>query len=124
MKKLTITLITMMGVFLFTMPQMAKSTSIPIALQSSIDNPTSQHGGNPKSPIMPPSVSLDDHTLYFDTPCDGCTLNIVDENDVVVYTLVIPTGTTSLVLPSTLSGDYTIQIIRGNYLFYGTINLP
>jgi len=42
----------------------------------------------------------------------------------VAYTLVIPTGTTSLVLPSTLSGDYTIQIIRGNYLFYGTINLP
>ena len=78
----------------------------------------------PKTPIIPPSVSLDDHTLYFDTPCDSCTLNIVEENDVVVYTLVIPTGTTSLVLPSTLSGDYTIQIIRGNYLFYGTIILP
>ncbi len=97
---------------------------LPIELQLSEINPTPYPGGIPKSPITVPSLSIYDHTLYFDTPCDGCTLNIVDENDVVVYTLVIPTGTTSLVLPSTLSGDYTIQIIRGNYLFYGTINLP
>ena len=40
--------------------------------------------------ILVLGISLDDHTLYFDTPCDGCSLNIVDENDVVVYTLVIP----------------------------------
>lgn len=87
-------------------------------------NPTQIPSGTHKQPIVPPSVSLDDHTLYFETPCDGCTLNIVDENDVVVYTLVIPTSTASLVLPSTLSGEYTIEIIRGNYLFYGTIDLP
>ena len=97
--------------------------SLPIIMEVSKINPIGEQT-HPKSPIMPPSVTLDGHTLYFDTPCDGCTLNIVDENDVVVYALVIPTGTTSLVLPSTLSGDYTIQIIRGNYLFYGTINLP
>lgn len=78
----------------------------------------------PKTPIVPPFISLDDHTLYFDTPCDSCTLNIVDENDMVVYTLVIPTGTTSLVLPSTLSGEYELQIICGYYLFYGKIDLP
>lgn len=89
-----------------------------------IYDPSIGHGPQHKQPVEMPSVSLDDHTLYFDTPCDGCTLNIVDENDVVVYTLVIPTDTTSLVLPSILSGDYTIQIIRGNYLFYGTIDLP
>ena len=94
-----------------------------IVFVTSYFDPTLEHGSHPKSPIAPPSISLDDHTLYFDTPCDGCTLNIVDENNVVVYTLVIPTGTTSLVLPSTLSGDYTIQIIRGYYLFYGSINL-
>ena len=35
------------------------------------------------------SLSLDDHTWYFDTPCDGCTQNIVDGNDVVVYAIVI-----------------------------------
>lgn len=86
---------------------------------------------NPTNPDVPhkglveiPSISLDNHTLYFDTPCDGCTLNIVGSNNVLVYTLVIPTGTTSLVLPATLSGEYELQIISGNYIFYGTIDLP
>ncbi|MBQ6062374.1 MAG: hypothetical protein IJK42_10075 [Prevotella sp.] len=125
MKKHQITFITLACVCLaFALPQIAKSDTNPICLQASIYNPTGQNGGNPKSPILIPSVSLDDHTLYFDTPCDGCTLNIVDGNNIVVYTLVIPTGTTSLVLPATLSGEYELQIIRGNYLFYGTIDLP
>ena len=95
-----------------------------ILLQATIYDPTKPIGGFPKTPIQEPSVSIDNHTLYFETPCDGCTLNIVDENDVVVYTTVIPMGTTSLVLPATLSGEYELQIISGNYLFYGTIDLP
>ena len=99
-------------------------TTMPVELQTSEIDPTQNHGGTPKSPITPPSISLDDHTLYFATPCDGCTLNIVDGNGVVVYTTVIPTGATSLVLPPTLSGEYELQIISGNYLFYGTIDLP
>ena len=96
----------------------------PVELQVSEIDPTHQPGNFPKSPVQVPSISLDNHTLYFNTPCDGCTLNIVDSNNVVVYTLVIPTGTTSLVLPATLSGEYELQIISGNYLFYGTIDLP
>ena len=56
-------------------------------------------------------------------PCDGYTLELVDANDNVVYSTVIPTGTTSLVLPSYLSGEYKLQIIQGNIYFYGYINL-
>ena len=95
-----------------------------IYLQVRFDDPTEDHEPPQKSPLEIPSVSLDDHTLYFNTPCDGCTLNIVDSNDVVVYTTVIPTGAISLVLPATLLGEYELQIISGNYLFYGTIDLP
>lgn len=95
----------------------------PIDLEVSIYNPTGNLGGVHKGPVQVPSVSLDGHTLYFFTPCDGCTLNLVDENDVVVYTLVIPAGTTSLALPATLSGNFELQIIRGNYCFWGTITL-
>lgn len=96
--------------------------SLPIEMQVSEIDPTHNHGTFPKSPMMIPSISIANYTLYFDTPCDGCTLNIVDENNLVVYTLVIPSGTTSLVLPSTLSGKYELQLIRGNYLFWGVIN--
>ena len=94
----------------------------PIFLEGEYINPTAGSGQH-KAPVQVPSVSLDDHTLYFFTPCDGCTLNLVDENDVVVYTLVIPAGTTSLVLPATLSGNFELQIIRGNYCFWGEIML-
>ena len=97
--------------------------SLPIELQVSEIDPTPYPGGHPKSPILIPSISYDDHTLFFNTPCSGFTLNIVDENNVVVYTLVIPTGTTSLVLPSTLSGEYELQLISGNYLFWSVISL-
>lgn len=93
-----------------------------VPLEVSKINPTVPDDPH-KGPVQVPEVSLDGHTLYFFTPCDGCTLNIVDENDDVVYTLLIPCGTTSLALPSDLSGEYELQIIRGNYCFWGTITL-
>lgn len=102
----------------------AACLSNPIELQSSIIDPTSQHDGQHKGFVPVPQVSIDNHTLYFGTPCDGCLLNIVDENNIVVYTTVIPTGTTLLVIPSSLSGEYELQIVIGNYLFYGNICLP
>lgn len=64
-----------------------------------------------------PEVSIEDYTLSFITPCDGCTLRLLDENDNVVFTTIISSST--LVLPSTLSGDYRIEIISGNYCFWG-----
>ena len=101
----------------------AVNTVDPIPLEGGIIDPTNDNDGPHKGPVQVPEVSLDDHTLYFFTPCDGCTLNLVDENDVVVYTIVIPAGTTSLVLPATLSGNFELQIIRGNYCFWGEITL-
>lgn len=94
-----------------------------IDLEEGIVDPTEEYEPYQKGPVLVPSVSLDDHTLYFITPCDGCTLRLLDENDVVVYSTVIPTGTTSLMLPSYLSGEFEIQIIQGFYYFWGFINL-
>ena len=108
----------------FAHSKVLAQTNTPVDLQASIIDPTLDPPGHPKSPVTVPTLSLDDHDLYFDTPCDGCTLNIVDSNNVVVYTIVIPTGTTSLVLPATLFGEYELQIICGNYRFYGKIDLP
>ena len=122
MKKKVLLIICILGMTFVTLNLNAQNGE-PILLQASDIDPTKELEPH-KSPIPMPEISLENHTLYFETPCDGCTLNIVDENDVVVYTLVIPTGTTSLVLPSTLSGMYELQIICGYYLFYGTLNLP
>ena len=99
-----------------------------VDLQVSIWNPISPNGGIHKAPPRVPSfqiptVFLDGHTLYFDTPCDGCTLQLVDEDDFVVYSVTIPAGTTEWELPELASGEYKLQIIRGRYCFWGWIEL-
>ena len=101
----------------------AQNVGNGINLEVYITDPTEEYEPFQKGPIVIPSVSLEVHTLYFVTPCDGCTLRLVDANDDVVYSIVIPTSTTSLVLPSDLSGEYKIQIIQGNIYFWGYIVL-
>ena len=95
----------------------------PIPFNTGKIDPTEPWPGNHKSPVLAPTVYIDGNVLTFDTPCDGCLLQLVDANDDVVYSIVIPAGTTSLVLPATLSGTFELQIIRDNWLFYADINL-
>ena len=94
-----------------------------IFLQVGYDDPNYGDEGLNRSPILVPEISLDGYTIIFDTPCDGCTLRLVDANDNVVCSTIIPTGTTSMVLPSSLSGEYKINIIQGNIYFWGYITL-
>lgn len=109
--------------FLMATTSIAQNAGEEIDFQVEWSDPTNNHEPVGRGPVLIPSVSLESHTLYFVTPCDGCTLRLLDENGVVVYSTVIPTGTTSLVLPSYLSGEYEIQIIQGNICFYGYITL-
>lgn len=101
----------------------AQNAGEGIDFQVEIIDPTVPHTPVGREPILVPSVSIESHTLFFVTPCDGYTLRLLDENGAVVYSTVIPTGTTSLVLPSYLSGEYEIQIIQSNLYFYGYITI-
>ncbi len=94
-----------------------------IELQVGYEDPDDGDLGQQRGPVLIPCISIDNSTLYFTTPCDGCTLRLLDENGVVVYSTVIPIGTISLVLPSYLIGEYEIQIIQGNICFYGYITI-
>lgn len=79
--------------------------------------------GFPKSPINPPTVYIQDYTLTFTVDHPEYVLYIKDENDVVVYTTTVYSTDTQVVLPSTLSGDYKIELVMGNWLFTGWISL-
>ena len=94
-----------------------------VPLETGIVDPSNNQDNPHKTPTIIPKVSIEDYTLYFNTPCDGYVLRLVDEFDNVVYSTVIPVGATSLVLPSYLSGTYELQIITGIYCFYGDITL-
>lgn len=95
------------------------AASQPVDLQAGFNDPTTNQGSHPRSPI--PQVSIDSYTLEFDTPCYGWILELVDGNDVVAYTTIVTSDT--LILPSTLSGEYQLRLIPndGNIYFYGYV---
>lgn len=107
-----------------SMPNLQLNAELsPVQLQVRIDDPEENQPPVPRTPVLIPEVSIEDYTLYFDTPCDGCVLRVVNELGVAEYTTVIPVDADELVLPSYLSGDYELQIIRDNWCFYGDITL-
>lgn len=99
----------------------AASTPIPLT-EEYIDPHKGQLGGH-RSQTIVPELEIDDYTLFFMTPCDNCVLRLLDEDGAVVYTTIVPSHTTSLVLPSYLSGAYEIQIIQGSIYYWGNIDL-
>ena len=118
-KRLIILLLTLALLPLSSVSVMARTINFNVGYE----DPQNPKDDDKRTLTLVPEVDLEDYTLTFYTPCDGCVLRLVDENDNVVYSTVIPTGTTSLVLPSYLSGNYEIQIIQGNLCFWGYINL-
>lgn len=100
-------------------------TAVPIDLRFQVGyvDPENDQPENKRDPIQIPEVSIDGYTLIFNTPCDGCELRIVDEENNLVYSVIIPASSSSLVLPSNLSGEYELQIISGTICFYTEIEL-
>lgn len=96
---------------------------VEIILHTNIIDPTIPEGPVRRSPIRVPSISIDDHTLFFNSSCDGCTLRLYNEEGDLVVNLIIPDNSSTISLPSFLTGEYEIQIIRGNYCFYGYVKL-
>ena len=94
-----------------------------IILHTSIIDPTKPEGPIKRSPIRVPSIGIDDHTLYLNTSCDGCTLRLYNEEGDLVVNMIIPDNSPTIGLPAFLKGEYEIQIIRGKFYFYGYINL-
>ena len=114
----------------FSAPTSAFADGEPeqVDLEVSIEDPTLPNNGPHKAPPRPsavqiPIVFLDGHTLYFDMPCEGCTLQLVDEDEEVVYSVVLPNGITEWELPEAFTGDFVLQIIRGRYCFWGWIEI-
>jgi hypothetical protein len=96
---------------------------IVIPLQVAYEDPNYGLDGQHKGSVPIPNISQDDYSLIFNTPCDGYTLRLLDEDGFVIYSVVIPMDTTSLVLPSWLSGDYKIELQMGYWKFTGYIML-
>ena len=117
MKKL---LLFLFGAFILSTSVSAQEL-VPLTV-SIIDEQPISHG-HPRSTEETPIVYIDDYTLLFEANHPEYVLNIKDENNVVVYSTVVYSAQTQVVLPSTLSGDYQIELVVGNLLFKGWIVL-
>ena len=82
------------------------------------------HPVSEKTPIVVPTISIDGYTLFLDGLNTDYTLELIDENDTVVYSTFVPSTVSVVVLPSTLSGNYELRLYPGgSYYFYGYISL-
>lgn len=116
MKKFLLIIFLMVGAIL---PQTVYAQQIPMQI---IDqNPAG--GGNTLAPPRPWYMTQNDYTLTMPAFEDDFTLVLLDEDGVVVYTTYVPAGTTMIVLPSTLSGDFEIRLVGDTYYYRGNIML-
>lgn len=94
----------------------------PLDLEVRIIDGKPTHQGNPRTPVLVPTVWQDGYELEIETPHAEYVLNIVS-GTTVVYTVVVSANVSLVVLPSWLSGTYELQLIQGNLCFYGYIDL-
>jgi hypothetical protein len=78
----------------------------------------------PKSPVLSPEATLDDHMLTLPSDHPDYTLQLLDENGEIVYETTVLEGVESIALPSSIIGDYELRLYTGgNYYFYYDITL-
>jgi hypothetical protein len=65
---------------------------------------------SPRTPIQPPTVYLCDHTLYICGDYGDFSLQVLTDDETAVYSTYVPSGTTEVQLPATLSDDYQAKV--------------
>ena len=92
----------------------------PVILTPTPTNPTP--GDDPRSPVAVPVFYQDGYTLTASDYTVGSTVELLDEDDHVVFsTYVYIVG--DIQLPTSLAGTYTIEVTRGGMTFIGEIEL-
>lgn len=79
----------------------------------------------PRTPIRIPSVYIDGYTLSFDASCIGCTISLVQDDEVIYTATVVETDDWEgeVVLPEYLTGVFELQLQIGAITFVGEIEL-
>lgn len=101
----------------------SSSYGSPLQISMHFIKKGSSDSGNTLAPPRPWYITQDDYVLTMPAFEDDYFLELRDENDVVVYTDYVPAGTTQVILPSTLSGDFELRLVGDTYYYIGYINL-
>lgn len=74
--------------------------------------------GNTLAPPRPWYITQNENILTLPAFEDDLTLQLRDEDDAVVYSTFVAAGTTQVVLPTTLSGEYELRLIPFLAIYY------
>ena len=97
--------------------------STPLPLQVGYDSPITNGNPFPKMPPRIPVVEQDENQLIFEASHAEFTLELI-QDDEVVYSVVVPSTTTLVTIPTWVAGDCEIRLITGGtFYFYGYITL-
>ena len=122
MKRFVLLLLVLTGMFTGSLSISAqKGVNLNVGI---IDEDES--GNNlPRSPIHVPPASIDDHTFYINESHPDYVLQLVDTDNEenIIYEVLMPAGVNNVILPSSLDGEYVIQLLWGNWRLWGYIEL-
>ena len=95
------------------------ATDIPMEIvkEGGMGNPL------PKSPQNSIIISQDDYELTIPQLGENFTLQLRNDSGAICYSVSVPIGTTSVMLPTTLFGNYEIRLVASTYYYYGYIEL-
>lgn len=80
--------------------------------------------GSTKAPAAPLYLWQDDYTFTLPAFEESITLQLIDDNEDVVYTAVVPAGVTTVTFPSSYTGDYLLRLVVSATSYYiGDITL-
>ena len=108
---------------LLSFPTDAKAVKEEVELYVRNYDPSIGHKPISRAPMRKPSLFIDGYLLQIDRPCNGDIIRLVDENGNIQYSSVVDTNSNKISLPGYLTGTFEIQLIRGNFCFYGYIDL-
>jgi len=94
----------------------------PLDLSFEIIDTSQMSHGVGKAPIRMPEIYQDGHTLSFNFNHTEYIINIVQDGEVVLSS-VVPADAAQYELPGYVSGECVIQFIWGNYCFWAEIEL-
>ena len=99
------------------------SKGFPVQVSMNFIRPGGASNGSTFAPPRPWYITQDDYILTMPAFEDDFTLELLDEDGVVAYSVYVPAGTTQIVLPSTLSGDFELRLVADTYYYRGYITL-
>lgn len=108
------TVLTLGGSCLYAAP-------VDFTIGDEYEDPYGDNPGQGKGPVTIPSVDLDGFELTFLSSHDDYTLEL-RQGGMVVYSTFVSSSTSTVVLPSTLEGQYEIRLYGDeSYYLFGYI---